>query len=50
MIQYRIQWINLQTGYKGHGSWLNEIDYSNIEYLNKEYYGIMKHWIVSLST
>jgi len=49
MRMYRIDWISLITNYKGHGSWLNTINKSEVDALNKKYKGVIEHRIVSMN-
>jgi hypothetical protein len=50
MIQYRIEWVSLLTGYKGHGSWSDYLDPGTIEYLNKKYKHEIEHWMVTCNS
>ena len=47
MKQYRIEWIYIQTNYKGHGKWFHMIDKREVDELNKKYKGLIEHRIVS---
>jgi len=48
MKQYRIEWKIIHNNYKGKGEWNNskKIIESWVTYLNKEYSGEIKHWVV----
>ena len=47
MRKYRIDWIYIQTNYRGHGQWFDMIHKREVDYLNKQFKGIIEHRIVS---
>lgn len=47
-MQYRIAWRIQRTGYTGHGEWFTEdrrLTEDWLNFISKEYDGVMDHWI-----
>jgi len=45
--KYRIGWVNLITGSKGHGEWFDKLGSldDSVDLLNKQYIGLISHYI-----